>query len=52
MAGFTMTDLGCTVAEDGTRTIHYVGNEFSCVPTENGIDMDYFGIIYHMIPAE
>ena len=52
MAGFTMTDLGCTVAEDGTRTIHYVGNEFSCVPTATGIDMDYFGIIYHMVPAE
>lgn len=52
MSGFTFTDLGCTVAEDGTRTIHYAGNAFPCVPTENGIDMDYFGIIYHMVPTE
>jgi len=52
MSGFTFTDLGCTVAEDGTRTIHYVGNALPCVPTATGIDMDYFGIIYHMVPAE
>jgi len=52
MAGFTMTDLGCTVADDGTRTIHYAGSDFPCVPTESGFDMDYFGIIYHMAPAE
>lgn len=52
LAGFTMTDLGCTVAEDGSRTVHYAGNAFLCVPTESGIDMDYFGIIYHMTPAE
>lgn len=52
MAGFTMTNLGCSVAEDGTRTIHYVGNDIPCVATADGIDMNYFGIIYHMVPAE
>ena len=52
LAGFTTTDLGCTVAEDGSRTVHYAGNAFLCVPTEAGIDMDFFGIIYHMVPAE
>ena len=52
MSGFTFTDLGCTVAEDGARTIHYAGNTFPCVPTVTGIDMNYFGIIYHMVPAE
>ncbi len=52
MGGFTMTDLGCTVAEDGTRTVYYVTNELPCVPTETGLDMDFFGIIYHMVPAE
>ena len=52
LAGFTTPDLGCTVAEDGSRTVHYAGNAFLCVPTEAGIDMDFFGIIYHMVPAE
>lgn len=52
MASFTMKDLGCTVAEDGARTIHYVGSDFLCVPTEAGFDMDYFGMILHMVPAE
>ena len=52
MAGFALTNLGCTVAEDGTRILHYVTSDFTCVPTENGFDLDYYGMTLHLVPAE
>lgn len=52
LAGISLTGLPCTAA-DGAYVIDYYGNPLSCIPTDAGFDMDYFGsMTMHFVPAE
>lgn len=51
MGGVALTGLPYTV--DGAYTMDYYGNIFSCVPTAEGFDLDYYGAMtMHFVPAE
>lgn len=52
VAGFTATGLPCTVNADGQYAIDYYGTPILCVPTDAGVDLDYFGAMtLHFVPA-
>ena len=53
LAGYTIENLPYTIDESGTYVINYYGAFFSCVPTETGFDVDYYGTMtLHCTPAE
>lgn len=53
VAGFTAPGLACTIGADGSCTIDYYGSPISCIPTDAGVDLDYFGsMTLHFVPAE
>lgn len=51
MAGVALPPLPYTVTDEGAYAIDYFGNALTCVPTEAGFDMDYYGaMILHFVP--
>ena len=53
LAGYTIENLPYTIDENVTYVINYYGAFFSCVPTETGFDVDYYGTMtLHCTPAE
>lgn len=53
MAGILLPNLPYTVTADGVYAINYYGTMFNCIPTEAGLDMDYYGTMtMHFVPAE
>ena len=53
LAGYTIENLPYTIDESGAYVIDYYGAFFTCVPTETGFDVHYYGTMtLHCFPAE
>lgn len=51
LAGFNIPTLSYTIS-DGQYVIDYYGTPFTCIPTDDGFNMDYYGTMtMHFVPA-
>ena len=53
IAGATVSNLPYSINESGVYVINYFGTPFHCIPTEAGIDLDFYGTMtLHCTPAQ